>query len=260
MAGAGITRFDTAGDLINQATLEMGLGKIQDPFASTDPMWQQLCAMIACVGQDLCMRNDWSHLRSEWKFTTAQGDTGIYPLPADWIDMVPQSGWNRTNRLPLGGPLTTEEWQFLKAWQMNITFTVLFRRNTNELWLYPQPPPVGATIAMEYRSSSWVIPNGVNPGNYNTLGIGGSDTPNNSGDICLFDPQLIVKGLKLEFKTARGFDNAAEKDDFDRYYDRVLARADSAPVLSLNGPRMGIPADRLIGNDNIPITGINGAH
>lgn len=242
-----VTRYATAGSIINDAASELGLGTQPDPYSSSDPNFQQLVAFLKSRGQEIVHSHDWRHLITEWNFTTGTGEplpgAGIYALPGDFEEMVDQTGWDRTRRRPLGGPLSPEEWQYLKAWQVGVIFTALFRLNTNELWLYPQPPPAGINIALEYKSSSWVIPvaQAGNAGDYNTLGPAGSDTPAATGDICLFDPLLLRYAVKLAWKKEKGFDTSAAQQDYDSTFEKVIGHTTGAPVLSTVGPRLGVP-------------------
>jgi hypothetical protein len=254
-------RFSTAGDVVNRAAKALGLGTQQDPFQwqQYDTNWAQLIALLAELGQELVHEWFWTQLRAEWVFTTQPADTGVYALPTDWEEMIPNSGWNRTNRLPLGGPLSEQEWQFVKAWAIGLTPVVLIRPMQNELWLYPQPPPSGQTVALAYKSTAWVVP-AINEaawraGNSNTLGANGSDTPVASGDYLLFDPLLLVHGLKYKWRDAKKLDATSEMAQFQKTLRKIKGHAQSPPILSLEGPRLGIPGSKLIGVDNLPFTG-----
>lgn len=161
-------RYSSAGEIINQAAMELGLGRQADPFQSTDPVFQQLVALLTTCGKDLCRRHAWPQLIREYVIAT---DIGVieYELPDDFLEMVDQSGWNRTTRFPLGGPLSPQEWQYLKAAVVGVTFTVLFRiggtgsgypgfgQGGNSIVLFPTPA-AAHTIAFEYRSRNWVAP------------------------------------------------------------------------------------------------------
>jgi len=255
-----VSRFPLAGDVIKQAATELGLGTTQDPYQSSDPKWGQLAGLLTKIGRKLSADYVWAHLRPEWKFTVQPGDTGAYLLPADWIDMVDQTGWNRSSRLPLGGPLSAQEWQYVQAWAMGLTITVLFRQNSTELVLYPQPPPVGTVIAMEYRSSSWVAPaaqaNALAANNYKTLGpVNGTDGPVAAGDFCLFDSVLLVALLKAAFKAEKGFDTTKADQEAEEALNTARNRQAAGQILSLNGPRLGIPGAKLIGSNSLPPTG-----
>jgi hypothetical protein len=248
-----VTKWDTAGNIINRAASELGLGKVQDPLGSADPNFAQLAALLTSFGQDLVKKFQWQHLVTEYLLNTLAGVL-IYALPADWMELIPQTGWNRTTRLPMAGPLSSQQWQGLKAWTINSAYTVAFRLNPNELW-FLVAPPVGTQLAMEYRSNSWIIPNGYAQGNYNTVGVNGQSAIAVSGDVLLFDPLLLTRALKLKWKEEKGFDTTSALKDFEDTLGSVISAAFPAPTLSLNGPRAGGAQDRLISNENLPITG-----
>jgi len=118
--------FDTAGSIINDALVEVGLAAVADPFADSDSNVIQMCTLLKSKGREILRQRFWTQMRGEHTFTTVAG-TPTYALPSDFHSMVDQSGWNRTNRLPLGGPLSPQEWQYLKSRLANVVFTVLFR-------------------------------------------------------------------------------------------------------------------------------------
>jgi hypothetical protein len=126
----------------------------------------QFAALLKKAGRDLVDESNWTHLRQEYALmtqSTADATTnnqqtwGAYPLPADWRNMIDQSGWNRTTRLPLGGPLSEQAWQFLNSRLAGVVFTVLFRPMQGLLYLYPAGGlPAGQEIVASYKSSWWV--------------------------------------------------------------------------------------------------------
>jgi hypothetical protein len=129
-------RFSSAGDIINDVAAEVGLGTVGDPYTSTDQNFIQLCRLLKSAGRTLTLDSDWTHLRGEFVFTTVLGQTQ-YTIPPDFNNMIDQTGWNRTNRLPIGGPLTPQEWQYFKARLVGVVFNVLFRQMQQRWFLFP---------------------------------------------------------------------------------------------------------------------------
>jgi len=179
---------------------------------------------------------------TRWDYT---GLAASFSLPTDFGSMIDQSFWNRTNTMPVGGPLSAQEWQYLKARATGVVFTVLFRPYQNTIQLYPDTDtPGGYDLYYQYRSTYWVA-------------VTGSTTPTKSAptvnsDVILFDPNLVMRGLKLAFLRAKGFDSQAAKEDFDATYDSATGNAISSPVLSIGPGRLGYP---LLGYNNMPDTG-----
>lgn len=246
-----MARFLTAGSIVRRAAKEVGLGDPgADPFASSDPLIQQMCGLLTTLGQYLVREYDWGNLKREWSFTTTALDTGVYALPADFDHMVPQTGWDRTNSNLLGGPQDAQVWQYLKARDVASTVYVQFRVNPTELWLYPQPPPVGVEVALEYMSDNWLSPE-PQPAQYRYLARdGGLSEPTASTDICLIDPSVLITGLKLDFLNAKGFDSSSAKVDYNEALEKALSATKTRQVLSLTGQRRD--GFRYISEDNLP--------
>lgn len=239
--------WDTAGNIINDAGVEVGLDAVTDPFTSTDANYAQLCRLIKSCGRDMVHERSWNHLRKEHTFTTVQGQSE-YDLPADYHNMLDQTGWNRTNRLPLGGPLSAQEWQYLKARLAGVVFNVLFRPMNQKISLYPDTnTPGGYDIAFEYNSAYWISTAG-------SPTVTSSDAPTASTDLVWFDALLMTRALKLAFLKAKAFDTTSVQQDYNATLARVKGHDAPSPVLSMNGRNL-TGRDPLIGNQSVPITG-----
>jgi hypothetical protein len=147
-----------AKDVINRAAVLLGLAAEDSPFGSSDPNFVQLRTMLASAGSDLVREHDWAFLRRQYEFTTEPGlDT--YSMPGDFIRHVNQTQWNRTSRLPLGGPVTPQGWQLLKT--LNVVAAVQMFFRTKGLSILLHPVPDGAyLLAMEYISGFWAFGSG----------------------------------------------------------------------------------------------------
>jgi hypothetical protein len=256
-----LTRYDTAGNILNGSAIELGLGSQADPFASPDPNWRQLVALLNHAGRDL-MRRDWRQLvvtsqlvkNGTWTlpagWSVVAGTTDDLSVPQDFRCLIDQSGWNQSTRLPLGGPLTPQLWEYRKSSPVGSIFAE-FRMDTNRLRLLPTPLP-NYTIQLEYQSRAWVIPAGTGLGDGNTLGPAGADAVTAASDYVLFDPELASHALKLAWKREKGFDTTTAQEDFDEDLARCLEDQISARVLGTTGPRAN---PHLIDIMNLPDTG-----
>lgn len=355
--------YDTAGEIIADAALELGLGVISDPYGSQDVNILQLCGLLKSGGRKLVFERDWTYLVAEYVFVTlpnwqksttygtdasidawapnfgtdpgdliinfgniyrnaaaessetaasglgpntqTQGivdktciwnfqcagtssvvvrglyqytclstlgisgtagptgtvlnatetdgtvvwqNTGLanaYPLPAGFSNMLDQTGWNRTTRLPLGGPVNAQQWQYLKGRQQGIVFNVLFRPDDDTIRIYPDTNPPGLqTIAFEYITRFWVSTVGSQE-------VTDADVPTKSTDIIFFDPLLMTRRLKLDWLSAKGFDTSAARDDYEDILELVKNADGAAPLLNLRGGG----GEPLLSIGNLPITG-----
>lgn len=234
----------TAGEVVLDAAVEVGLSPVESPFGSTDPNYVQLCKLLKSGGQEVSRKREWTHLRKEHTFTTVDNQSQ-YDYPSDFHSMIQQSGWNRTNRLPLGGPLSAQEWQYLKSRLTGVVFTVLFRPFGMKINLYPDTnTPGGYDIAFEYQSEWWVgEPAATTPS---------KDLPETDNDVVFFEPLLMVRKLKLDFLKAKGFDTTSAQRDFDTTLDEVSGNDSDSPILTAHKTTQ---IDPLIGGQSIPFTG-----
>jgi hypothetical protein len=237
-----VARFDTAGSIVQKAALELGLGKITTPFVSDDPNIQQLCGLLASCGRELALSYDWPQLRVEHSIIIGYQDSEAqrtYLLPSDYNGYCVNSAYDRTAGAALEGPLTTGQWQLGKV-QSNVgLLTVAFRIDIPQLKLLTQPAAL-TQIVLEYKSKAWVVPVakvGRDIPVYKTLGIEGATDPVADGDVCLFDGLLLLRYLKLAFRTEKGFDTTSQMAAFMGTLNRAADRATPGPVLPLSGRR-----------------------
>ena len=222
-----MARFYTANDIINRAAVECGINPSSDPVASTDETFVQFKGLLDGAGQELVEMHDWQGLRKKFNITTQAGDTGSYPLPDDFSAMINQTGWDETNRLPVGGPLSAQTWSYLDGLDfLNSPIYVTFQLEANKFQLYPQPPPVGLDIAFQYQSRNWVT---------DAAGTTSSDSINTGSDLVMLEPILMIKMLKAMFRSAKGFDATEAKREFEAMFLSRTGRDKGAQVLTAGG-------------------------
>ena len=220
-----MAQYKSAGDIINQVALEVGLRRVADPFSDADPAYDQLVGLLNSGGLELLEESEWGVLRREETFTTVAGDSGIYDLPADYAYMIEQTGWERAENVPLFGPLSPQGWAYLIGRDL-VSYTIYasFRLTEGKLYLFPQPPAEGLEIAYEYVSDSWVEV-ASQPGTFANQAVA-------AGDMVLFNGYLAERLLKYRFLEARGFDTTAAKDRFDLSLESWKGKDKSAPILT----------------------------
>lgn len=230
-------------EIISDAAVELGLVKtdIADPFAATDPNVLQLLRLLKSAGKALAKHRDWHNLQKEYTFVTTAG-VEAYALPADYRKLVGDSEWNRTTQFPLGGPLSGQQWQALKARNITSTITVLYRIWQGQIFL--RNTSSAQTIALEYQSLFWLQPVGQ--------ATPTSEAPTTATDVVCFDPAMMIARLKRDFRRAKKQDSQAEEED----YIRALTAAENEDAqgrtiyLGDAGPRLFRRIDAL----NLPET------
>lgn len=148
--------------------------------------------------------------------------------------MIDQTGWTPTNRLPMGGPLSAQDWTFITGSGWNqYTIYVSFREFDGTFNILPNDPvPNAIQITFEYIRNTFGVPAGVtDPDNFVNR-ISAADT------VILFPPVLIMKMLKLRFLEAKGFDTTASLGQFNTALATWIPKDSSSPVLTLGNRRL----------------------
>ena len=221
-----MARLENAGTLINRVAVEVGLLPVQDPVASDEDIFVQLTGLLTSAGQEMVELNPWQILTKEYTKTTQVGDTGNYTLPDDFSAMIDQTGWDQTNNVPLGGPLSPQQWTYLKGRDLSSgTLYVAFRQAENLFSIYPNDPvEPGIMISFEYQSRDWVTINGTTETR---------DYIATSQDIVMYEPILMVKFLKCKWQEAKGFDSTASRIEFDNIFNGRVGRDTGGSVLNI---------------------------
>lgn len=240
MAGE-FTKYSTVSVVMTKAMSEMGLTAPNAFVGSTDPTITQILTYLTSAGQDLCLMGDWQYLHKTWTQVLAPAQTD-YPLPVDWNSFVDSTMWNDASSLPVIGPLTPQIWRLLKArFAGGTTISLQYRIVQNTFTLF-QAPSAANTLQADYFSRGWLL---------ESDNITYRDNVGADSDTILFDTRIIVPFLKYKWRTAKGFDNTADAQDFSDAWDLVMGRDTPAPTLSI-GPRSIYP---YLGYGNMPDTG-----
>lgn len=241
-----MARLITATDVINRTLVEVGLRSETDPVGSTQDTSIQMVQLLNSAGAELVELFPWQLITKEFSFTTVvPGDTGTYDLPEDFAYLINQTGWDKTNRVRMGGPLSAQDWSQLEGRDLvSQSIYASFRVLENKLDLYPQPPPNGLEIRFEYVSRDWVV---------EADGTTYRDTVGAGSDTVLYEPILIVKYLKCKWLEAKGFDSSSARMEFENMMNSRTSRDQGAPKLNAAGGSRGVPY--LNSYHNTPDTG-----
>lgn len=193
---------------------------------SGDKTAKQLLSLVIREGNFLSTKKDWSRLVSEHTFTLVTADQD-YALPADFRWIIPNTTYNRDDNRIVLNPISSQEWQFLKAWTSiaGLTRRARIRNNLLEFEETIAAADNGKTIAFEYLSSYWAdtAAGGAKKSKF-TL-----DT-----DVALIDEELITLGLIWRFRRAKGLEFESEQAEYMAQVNLIKAADGGASTLSLN--------------------------
>ena len=241
-----LTTTATAGDIINRAAAECGFAPVTDPIASADAKFQQMRYLLNTAGEELCIGHPWEQFVTSAVIdeNTPRDDAG-FELPADYYYLIPQTGWDTDKRLPIGGPLTAQEWTYVIGRDLaTSTLFTSFRLFNGRFNLYPTPSLTAPfTFTYEYIKKNWVVEED---------GTTEKDEVTASTDVVQFDKTLITRYLKLKYLEAANFDTAKPQADFNQVFSFLTGKDKSAPVLDAGSGGYGFP---YLGTQNVPFTG-----
>lgn len=224
----------------------MGLTPVADPYSDQSQHFQQMRYLLQTAGEELTLAHPWEWQVASHQITTQALDVGNYDLPTDFLQMIDQTGWERSENVPLFGPLSAQDWTYLLGRDLvSSTIYASFRLKDGKFSIFPQPPPAGLDINFEYQSKNWVSDGQPTP----TL----SDTVTSGSEIVLFDRTLITRHLKLKWLESKGFDTTKPQDDFNQVFGSLVGKDKGAEILSMGRNNRGMPY--LDNRYNAPDTG-----
>ena len=196
--------------------------------SSNDDQYIQLWRLCNETLDDLVTRPwCWTTLATETTFTTVAANlqgTIASICPFGYMGIIPETFWDRTQRLPFIGPLNSQEWQTVQALPATNPLYA-FRVFQNNLYVWPTPA-AGHTCAFEYYSNYAVLASdGTTAKPYFTA----------DDDTLRLDDKLMYAGLKWRWKREKGLPYA---EDFQTY-ETLLAS-----LAGRDGPKKRIRMDR----------------
>lgn len=196
---------------------------------TTDPQILQLLRLLEEEGNDLASRYPWQGLTFEFTHTTLnQEDQGAISAIATNGFRAIKNGtfFDRTDTLPVMGPLSDQEWQDRKA-RANSGPRYWYRIRGGRLIVNPVPA-ANHTWAAEYTSKNWILgEDGTTYKQYFTL---------DSDDI-LLPEELCLAGLRWRWKKEKGFEYAEDMRTYELQVKDAMSRDGSKRVLSMDGAR-----------------------
>ncbi|MDB4312051.1 TMEM243 family protein [bacterium] len=214
-----LTTADTANNILNRVAAEVGLDPVADPWADTAQHFLQMRYLLQTAGEELSMAHVWEWQTKSHSIVTGALDTGKYPLPDDYLQMIDQTGWERSENVPLFGPLSAQDWTYLLGRDL-VSYTIYasFRIHDGQFQIFPQPPPEGLNISFEYQSKDWIVGGGTDLD-------AGTDTP-------MFDRTLISRYLKVKWLESKGFDTSKAQDDFNAVFGSITSKDKGNEIIS----------------------------
>jgi len=228
-----MAQYWTALQVLTQVAGELGLPQPTTVTGLSDVQSIQLLSLLNSGGNELMLYYPWEQFLKDWTFDTVF-DQSDYDLPVDCNYLVDQTQWDKTNRWPLLGPKSAQEWAWLKNSLIATLPRMRYRIASNKFMLYPAPSAQGSppthTLNIQYISTGWV----------KRASGEVTDLISLDGDTLLYNPWLLVKFVKFKFYELKGFATTGVNADFMRVFDNLTGKDTGAKILSLS-PQMISP-------------------
>lgn len=162
-----------------------------------------------------------------------------YPVPPDFLNILDDTGWDRTRRWQLIGPTSPSQDEALRSGIIAPVPRIRWRqigRNTNgifRIWPAPTSTTAPSTLIFDYMSSYWAT------------AADGTIKPRMTADTdtCAFSDDIMVTGIEWMFLQSGGFDAQAQRVDWERQVAGAAAVDGGSPDLSLVKRRIWDPLD-----------------
>lgn len=223
--------------IVQNVMLEIGLPKPATAFTSDDKSVRQIIALANREGNELYSYNDWAVLQKRSTITLVAGQS-VYNLPADFGRIINRTLWDTSNRWQGWGPMSPQEWEFIKSGITNVTIRVRWRIwgvGGNTLTIDPVPGvgDAGRVLAYEYISKNWCQSSG---------GTGQSAWAADT-DTGILSEDLMTLGVKWRFLAAKQMAYADDIDAYKTERKNAAAQEKGASTLFTNsqGLYAGVP-------------------
>ena len=197
-------------EMVQDVTDEIGVERLNTVVNNTSNTARRALQAAKRTGNELLKKHYWSFLYREHTFDTVDSQAA-YDLPSDFDRIVPHTQWDRTNEWRLWGPLSAQDWQFVKSGVAEEgprrDYRIKADSGTNKVFISPTPGSGegGETLVFEYITNEWAEASD---------GTGQSDIQADS-DTVRFDDELFRLGLKWRLLRSLGMEYLTEFDEYD---------------------------------------------
>ena len=199
--------------------------------SSTDQQVLQLWKIANEEGRKQSARYPWQALVNEATFTTLATEIQgtITTIAPGFRSIINNTIWNRTQKRPVFGPMSSQDWQQLKA-QTSAGPWSQFRIRGSSL-LFTPAPTAGHSCFFEWVSKNWAFSN--------------AGTAQNAfladDDQIYLDDEIFLQGMLWRWNKRKGMDYAEDFADYEKLIADAMAKDGGKPTLSMEGVANAYP-------------------
>jgi hypothetical protein len=220
--------------IVQDVCMQLGITVPNAVATSNDPQVLQLFGLLNKEGRALRDRPDegWQVLQLEATFTTVATESqGLMSVIApNYRYILNNTIWNRSNRRPVFGPLTPQQWQMQKGWFAQGPYSQY--RLVGDAILFTPIPSAGDECYFEYGTNNWAT---------DSTGLTGKTGFTADDDLSLLNEELLKLGLMWRWKQVKGLDYAEDKIEYEDRVNQAMARDTPRPNLNLSRNNYQLP-------------------
>jgi hypothetical protein len=202
-------------------------------FSSQDDGMLQLAGVANEVVEDLITnRGVWTELQKEatWVLTAVEDQGSLDTLaPYGFKWMIKDTFWDRTQGLPVTGPVSPTEWQMIKG-SVSANPYLRYRMRGKRL-LLTGTLTAGHSMAFEYASDFSVL--AANGTTYKKLFTADDDT-------FVLNETLLFAGLNWMWRRKKGFAYSEEFRTYELLCASLKGHDGTKPDLQMDGVETGV--------------------
>lgn len=222
-------------EIAQAITAELQLPIPSVALSSTDLTVKQMIALVTAACDELADGFDWQQLLSTHIWTTSNG-VDLYSLPVDYLRVLSDTTWDRTNRWPMVGGMTPQSFQNLQSGTIAVAPYTRFRIAGDRVQVLPVPGSTTQTMALNYISNKYVIAsNGTRKGAFTA-----------DSDTTVFKDRLLINFTKLKIMQVKGFDTSTVAADYNTSYAAATGQDNPSAGLQM------FPSRRSLFGVNVP--------
>jgi hypothetical protein len=228
--------------IVQDVCQELGINSPNAVVSSADPQIMQMLKLLNKEGKALSVRpaEGWQAMQLQATFTTvaAETQTTVEAVAPNYKYIINNTIWNRSQRRPVFGPLTPQQWQAQQGWFSTGPYSQ-YRIQGGNINFIPAPA-AGEECYFEYATKAWVTDGATTYTQFTA-----------DGQTSLLDEELLRLGLLYRWKQAKGLDYSENKVEYEDRVNQAISRDTPKAILNMSRNANRLPY-LLIQDGNFP--------